>query len=30
MDEVEFEQGGSVVHMRKKANAGSDAMRKPQ
>jgi len=30
MDEVEFEQGGSVVHMRKKANSGSHAMRKPQ
>jgi serine/threonine-protein kinase RsbW len=24
MDEVDFEQGGSVVHMRKRANAGSD------
>jgi serine/threonine-protein kinase RsbW len=30
MDEVGFEQGGSVVRMRKKANAGSDATRKPQ
>ena len=30
MDEVDFEQGGSVVHMRKRANAGSDASRKPQ
>src|SRR5215468_6610908 len=30
MDEVVFEQGGSVVHMRKRANAGSDATRKPQ
>ena len=30
MDEVDFEQGGSVVHMRKRANAGSDATRKPQ
>jgi serine/threonine-protein kinase RsbW len=30
MDEVDFEQGGSVVHMRKRANAGSDPTRKPQ
>jgi serine/threonine-protein kinase RsbW len=30
MDKVDFEQGGSVVHMRKRANAGSDATRKPQ
>jgi serine/threonine-protein kinase RsbW len=30
MDEVDFEQGGSVVHMRKRANAGSHATRKPQ
>jgi serine/threonine-protein kinase RsbW len=30
MDEVHFEQGGSVVHMRKRANAGSDTARKPQ
>jgi serine/threonine-protein kinase RsbW len=30
MDEVDFEQGGSVVHMRKRANAGSDTARKPQ
>ena len=30
MDEVDFEQGGSVVHMRKRANAGSDATRKRQ
>jgi serine/threonine-protein kinase RsbW len=30
MDEVDFEQGGSVVRMRKRANAGSDATRKPQ
>ena len=30
MDEVDFQQGGSVVHMRKRANAGSDATRKPQ
>ena len=30
MDEVDFEQGGSVVHMRKRANADSDATRKPQ
>jgi serine/threonine-protein kinase RsbW len=30
MDEVNFEQGGSVVHMRKRANAGPDTTRKPQ
>jgi len=30
MDEVHFEQGGSVVHMRKRANTSSDATRKPQ
>lgn len=30
MDEVDFEQSGSVVHMRKRANAGSDTARKPQ
>ena len=30
MDEVDFEQGGSVVHMRKKANGDSDGTRKPQ
>ena len=30
MDEVHFEQGGSVVHMRKRAKAGSHATRKPQ
>jgi serine/threonine-protein kinase RsbW len=30
MDEVDFEQGGSVVHMRKRATAGSDTTRKPQ
>jgi serine/threonine-protein kinase RsbW len=30
MDEVHFEQGGSVVHMRKRANGGSDTTRKPQ
>ena len=30
MDEVHFEQGGSVVHMRKRANAGSDRARKTQ
>ena len=30
MDEVDFEQGGSVVHMQKRANAGSDETRKPQ
>lgn len=30
MDEVDFERGGSVVHMRKKASFGSDTTRKPQ
>jgi serine/threonine-protein kinase RsbW len=30
MDGVDFEQGGSVVHMRKKANAASETTRKPQ
>ena len=30
MDEVEFEQGGSVVHIRKRANAASDTTGKPQ
>jgi len=30
MDEVHFEQGGSVVHMRKRANADSDKTRKSQ
>jgi len=30
MDEVGFEESGSVVHMRKRANGGSDATRKPQ
>lgn len=30
MDEVDFEQGGSVVRMRKRKNAGSDPARKPQ
>ena len=30
MDEVDFEQGGSVVHMRKRANAGPDTTSKPQ
>jgi serine/threonine-protein kinase RsbW len=30
MDEVDFEQGGSVVHMRKRATASSEAARKPQ
>ena len=30
MDEVDFEQGGSVVHMRKRANAALDTTRKPQ
>jgi serine/threonine-protein kinase RsbW len=30
MDEVDFQQGGSVVHMCKRANAGSDTSRKSQ
>jgi len=30
MDEVVFEQGGSVLHMRKRANADSDMARKPR
>jgi serine/threonine-protein kinase RsbW len=30
MDEVHFEQGGSVVRMRKRANASSETARKPQ
>ena len=30
MDEIQFEQGGSIVHMRKRANAGSETTRKPQ
>jgi len=30
MDEVDFEQGGSVLHMRKRANARSHTTRKPQ
>jgi serine/threonine-protein kinase RsbW len=30
MDEVDFEQGGSVVHMRKRVNAGSGTTGKPQ
>lgn len=30
IDEVDFEQGGSVVHMRKRANHGSDTTRTPQ
>ena len=30
MDEVDFEQGGSVVHMRKMATASSETARKPQ
>jgi serine/threonine-protein kinase RsbW len=30
MDEVNFEQGGSVVHMRKRANADSDEARNTQ
>ena len=30
MDEVDFERGGSVVHMRKRATVSSDATRKPQ
>ena len=29
MDEIRFEQGGAVVHMRKKPNAGPAAERKP-
>jgi serine/threonine-protein kinase RsbW len=30
INEVDFEQGGSVVRMRKRANVGSDTPRKPQ
>ena len=30
MDEVDFEQGGSVVHMRKRASASSETARNPQ
>ena len=30
MDHVEFEQGGSVVHIHKRANTASDTTRKPQ
>ena len=30
MDEVDFERGGSVVHMRKRARLTSDSTRKPQ
>src|SRR5215469_4650641 len=30
MDEVDFQQGGSVVHMRKRANGGSETARQPQ
>jgi serine/threonine-protein kinase RsbW len=30
MDEVHFENGGSAVHMRKRANAGSDAAPSPR
>lgn len=30
MDHVEFEQGGSVLHIHKRANAASDTARKPQ
>jgi len=30
MYEVDFEQGGTVVRMGKRANAGSDTPRKPQ
>jgi serine/threonine-protein kinase RsbW len=30
MDEVSFEQGGAVVHMRKKANANSDTQRRAE
>jgi len=28
MDEVSFEDGGAVVHMRKKSNVGSAAQRR--
>ena len=30
MDEVDFEQGGSVVHMRKRATADANSLRKTQ
>jgi len=30
MDKVDFERGVSVVHMRKRANAGSDTRWKPR
>jgi serine/threonine-protein kinase RsbW len=30
MDEVDFEQGGSIVHMRKRASASSETARNPQ
>ena len=30
MDEVDFERGGSVVHMRKRATVSADTARKPQ
>ncbi|HEX8798243.1 MAG TPA: ATP-binding protein [Terriglobales bacterium] len=30
MDEIDFEQGGSVVHLRKRANAASNPIRKPE
>jgi serine/threonine-protein kinase RsbW len=30
MDEIDFEQGGSVLHMRKRASGGSGITRKPQ
>lgn len=30
MDEVDFERGGSAVHMRKRANASTETARKPQ
>jgi serine/threonine-protein kinase RsbW len=30
MDEVDFEQGGSVVHMRKRASTNSETARQPQ
>jgi serine/threonine-protein kinase RsbW len=30
MDEIDFEQGGSIVHMRKRASASSETARNPQ
>ena len=30
MDKVDFQQGGSVVHMRKRANGSSETARRPQ